>query len=544
MNNPSYLNFSLSKNREVFFLIAIISINLLLKIIPASMIELGNDEVYYRTYAAFPDWSHFDHPPMVGLTIQLFSLNLLLDSAFFLRLGALILSSINIILLFYLVKRIYSQLTGIIAVLLFTSSIYFNLICGLFIMPDTPQIFFILLALYFGLPSLIQKAPQKSDNFNILLFGVFTGLAFLSKYHSLYLWLGAGLFILFKNNVWLKKPAFYLSILLTLVLMIPVIYWNFKNDFISFTFHGDRVGLLQNQVNWVSFIQFNSGQILYQNPVVVFVIIAGIISLLKNKTERSASINSLLLFLSIPLILVFFFFSIFKPTLPHWTGPAFITLLMIGSEYLSGLYYKSKKKLFSLLIISNSLFVIVISIGTLQINHEIIQVNDIQTDKTKIGKNDVTLDMYGWRQAGEKFSQFLERKNLNNPDSIKKIKIISNHWFPAAHLDYYIATPLKIDLIALGSLEAIHKYYWINQIRETDANRYFFITSSQQYFEPENYSEYFGKITASDTLRITRKGRVVKNLFIYEMKQPVPRLFKDKLYLDFLKREPIKRKLD
>ena len=58
---------------------SVISINLIIKSIPASMIELGNDEVYYWTYALFPDWSHFDHPPMVGITIQLFTLNLTFD---------------------------------------------------------------------------------------------------------------------------------------------------------------------------------------------------------------------------------------------------------------------------------------------------------------------------------------------------------------------------------------------------------------------------------------------------------------------------------
>ena len=44
----------------------------------AAYLEFGNDEVYYWTYALYPDYSHFDHPPMVGCVIQVFSLNLLL----------------------------------------------------------------------------------------------------------------------------------------------------------------------------------------------------------------------------------------------------------------------------------------------------------------------------------------------------------------------------------------------------------------------------------------------------------------------------------
>ena len=62
-----------SYSRKVLWLILIIS---LVKMITASLIELGNDEVYYWTYALQPDWNHFDHPPMVGWMIRLTSLNL------------------------------------------------------------------------------------------------------------------------------------------------------------------------------------------------------------------------------------------------------------------------------------------------------------------------------------------------------------------------------------------------------------------------------------------------------------------------------------
>ena len=113
-------NLNNSKKKEKIFLLIVISINLIIKAISASVIELGNDEVYYWTYALFPDWSHFDHPPMVGFMIQLFTLNLTYHSELFMRLSSLILSSASIILLFYLVKRIYSQQAAYISVILFT----------------------------------------------------------------------------------------------------------------------------------------------------------------------------------------------------------------------------------------------------------------------------------------------------------------------------------------------------------------------------------------------------------------------------------------
>jgi Dolichyl-phosphate-mannose-protein mannosyltransferase len=513
----SETNYISVKSRERYLLLLIVIINLIIKVIPAGILELGNDEVYYWTYALFPDWSHFDHPPMVGFTIQLFSLNLRLENEIFMRLGSLVLSSASIILLFYLVKKIYSQRAAFIAILLFTASFYFNIICGLFILPDTPQIFFILLALYFGLPSIIVKNPGKENSCNILLFGLFTGLAFLSKYHSLFLWAGFGLYVLFHNRVWLRKPSFYISALITLILMTPVFYWNMKNNFIGFTFHEKRVDLLHSRINISAFLQFNAGQFFYQNPVLSVVFILALVAVFRRKWDKIMDSEWLLIYLSLPLILIFTLLSVFKGILPHWTGPAFICLIILSSEWLSVLYEKRRNPVFNTILIANLLFILTVTAGTIQTRFGMILPADKNSDPKEIGRKDFTLDMYGWRQAKAKFSQFLQREKEKSRDN-KKIKIISNKWFPAAHLDFYIAHPLNIDLIVLGNIEAAHKYYWINKFRHISPDdKVYFINSSQHYFPAEGFSDFFTGIIPRDTIHIKRNGMTVNNLFIFEM---------------------------
>jgi hypothetical protein len=512
---PEY--YSTSKVRERLLLSSVIVINLIIKLIPAAILELGNDEVYYWTYALFPDWSHFDHPPMVGFTIQLFSLNLSIESELMIRLGSLILSSFSIVILFYLVKKLFSLQAAFISVLLFTSSFYFNIISGLFILPDTPQIFFILLALYFGLPAVINIDPSRSDGYKMLLFGLFTGLAFLSKYHSLFLWLGFGIYVLFHNRIWFKKSSFYISALITLVLMMPVFYWNLNNNFISFTFHGNRIDLFHSHVNLSSFAQFNLGQFFYQNPLVFVVFIMALITTLRKSRHEIKDIQHLLIYLSMPLILVFTFFSLFRNTLPHWTGPVFICLIVLSAEWLSDLYIRKKKKVFNILFMSNLLLILVLIAGTIQIKYGVLLPADKNSDPVSLGRKDFTLDMYGWKQAGEKFSRFLSKEHITSSE-FSKVKIISNKWFPAAHIDFYIAHPLKIDLIVPASLGAAHKYYWINKTRPVQADdRFFFITCSQQFFNPDGFNSLFTGIIPKDTLHILRNGNPVKNLFIYEM---------------------------
>ena len=517
MKNGFSINGYFQEKKEWHFLVIVLVSNLIIKLIPATLLELGNDEVYYWTYALYPDWSHFDHPPFVGFTIQFFSLNLLFQSELFIRLGALVLSSANILLLYFLVKKLYGTKSATISVLMFTASFYFNIIAGLFILPDTPQLFFILIALGFGVPSIVKKEPNQKDSIKLILFGFFTGLGFLSKYHSLFLWLGFGIFIVLHNRIWFRKASLYLSALITILLMIPVLYWNVKNNFISFTFHGERVGIFQNPVDFVSFVRFNLGQFFYQNPVLSVIYILSVIAFFREKPYRKMPENVLMIYLALPLIFLFTLFSLFRNTFPHWTGPAYIGLLIFSSKWLGDKFQNSKRKIISGIFISNLLVFLVIILGVIQIKYGLFQFKSNETSVEKLGKNDFTLDMYGWKKSKILFEDFLKRQGTQ-PKDYENIKIVSNKWYPAAHLDYYIAQPLKIDLIVIGNLNNIHKYFWVNRVRGLDENdRFFFITTSQQYYNPNNYLGYFEKVVAMDTLVIKRNEIPVKNLFVFEL---------------------------
>ncbi len=508
----------LSNIKEGKLLAIIVIINFILKAIPAFFLELGNDEVYYWTYALYPDISHFDHPPFIGYTIQFFTLNLRLDNEFFIRLGALVFSSVNIIILFYLIKKLFDQTKAWIGITLYISSIYFNIIGGWMILPDTPQLLFILLSLYFLYPSILRKNPDRKDDLKIILSGLIIGFAFLSKYHSLFIWFGIGLYILIYNRNWLKRPALYISIILTLLCMLPVYFWNHSNDFISFTYHGERVSLF-SKIKWVSFMQFNLGQIFYHNPINFILYVLAIIWVLRSKEQKKNHINISLLLISFPLIIVFTLFSLTRTTLPHWAGPSFIGFVIICSHWL-GEKFKEKPKLVRKSLISSTLLVfIILYLGFIQINTGLIPMGDKSDDPTRLGKYDFTMDMYGWEQTRIKFENFLQNEGYTETD-YPNIKVISNKWFPAAHLDYYVANPLSIDLICVGSLADIHKYSWINQDRGNyDSNdTLFYMTSSQQFKDPAIiYTDFQSEL--KEILEIKRKGIPVKNIYVFQLKQ-------------------------
>lgn len=135
------------------------------------------------------------------------------------------------------------------------------------------------------------------------------------------------------------------------------------------------------------------GQFLYNNPFVFVFVWLAVMAVMRNKQRMRHEPNRLLLWLGMPLIVLFLFFSLFRPTLPHWTGPAYNTLLLLAAARLSS----AKRLLFPWQAVAAlSLLLVIITLGSLQVKYGLIPVRD-QQPYHLLGKNDVTLDMYGWR---------------------------------------------------------------------------------------------------------------------------------------------------
>ncbi|MCK9617283.1 MAG: glycosyltransferase family 39 protein [Lentimicrobiaceae bacterium] len=504
-------------------LLWLIFLSLLVRGFVAATIEFNNDEVYYWTYALYPDWSHFDHPPMVGWFIQLFSLNLSFHSEFFIRLSSVVMGAVNTWLIFLIGKKIKNELTGWYAALLYNASVYCFVITGIFILPDTPQVFFWLLGLFCMAEIFTGNEVSSRKTKFFLLFGIVAGLAMISKYTSAFLWLAIWAMVIFDNRKWLKVPSFYLAHLLSLLIFSPVLLWNIGNNFISFTYQSERVGFFGKGLRLDYFFTELFGEILYNNPVNFILILLMLVALIRKKKFVQATYQKLLLFSSLPLIGTFLFLALFRSTLPHWTGPAYLSLMLLAAAFFAENSSKKQKSILfpKEIIISLLLLGTALTASWTEINYGWINLDTRHTgNPQKMGEDDLTLDMYGWKQLKEKVEPIINQDKLNG--KMHKPVIISYRWFPAANLDYYVAQPLGIKLYAVGTLERIHKYYWINHLRGipaagTDA---YFITLSHDFKDPlPLYGDCFDTILPPDTLTITRCGKSAMNAFVYRMKK-------------------------
>jgi hypothetical protein len=496
--------------KKIFWLIIISS---LLKLVTASLLELGNDEVYYWTYALQPDWNHFDHPPMVGWMIRVTTFNLHWVNEVSLRLGSIICAAIASYFIFYSGKLLASEKMGWYAVLIYQCSVYTSVIAGLFILPDSPQMLFWTASLYIMAKLIVKNEYEKLSSW--LLLGLMIGLAAMCKIHGLYLWAGFGLFLVITNIKNLLNWRLYIAILVTLICIMPIFYWNIVNDFITYRYHSERV--THTKIEWDMLAREVGGEIAYQNPIIFMLVLISLLAFFRKKIYCMYPKAKLwLLCMSLPMILLFWCISLFNPTLPHWSGPGYIPLYFVGAFYLE---QKSVRVFPALLKTAGLLLIGVLIAGTLLIR--LSPINFGSQEHQNYGEYCPTLDISGWQIFSKTFAGQVKddfAKAVMKKDAV----ILVDKWFPGGHLEFYTSRESGLPIIAFGQLQDLHKFAWLNKDR-----RSLHLGDDAYYIEPSNlpvnvkeiFGEYFTEIEKPIVINQERSGRVVRYFYVYRMKE-------------------------
>lgn len=504
-------------NKKILWLISIATA---IRLVIASTIELGNDEVYYWTYALHLQWNYFDHPPLVGWLIRLTTVNLLFNNELFVRIGAIISSAICTFIIYKTGIAVKDKRTGWYAALLYTASIYSSIIAGTFILPDSPQMVFWLWSIFLLIK--IVKLPANSDQSGKLWlwFGISTGLCIMSKTHGVFLWLGVILYAVLFSRSWLKEKSIYLSAVITLLTISPIFIWNIQNNFITFSYHGSRVNLVGSGIHIDGFVRELAGQLFYNNPLNFLLIWSTIYSIWKGNMADHKKEVRLLLCCSLPLIGVLLIVSLFRDTLPHWSGPAYSCLLILSAARLASV---ADNKILSVQTFfkSSLAFIAILSIAGVVIINYFPGTLSLKKSGEYTGDGDPTLDMYGWKQAGIEIDS-LYRKDIAEHIMPADTPIIITKWFPAAHIDFYIASLTRQQTYGIGNLFDLHQYHWYNQykkqIKKVDG-AYFIIPSNLYKQEDiEQLKKNFDSISSPAVIPLYRNGVICKKYFIFRLK--------------------------
>jgi 4-amino-4-deoxy-L-arabinose transferase-like glycosyltransferase len=480
--------------------------------------ELGNTEVYYWVFSSHLQWNYFDHPPMVAWIIRLTTINNLLHSELAVRAGAILCSGVSTYIIFKAGEAIQGQQTGWYAALLYTAGFYSSIAAGSFILPDSPQMVFWLVSILILIKILHIHDGNKRAYILWCLFGISAGLCIMSKIHGIFLWLGVMLFALLFRRTWLSKPWIYLSALITCVIISPILIWNIQHGYATLFFHGGRISVIGFSIDLSRFLKQLIAIVLICNPVNFFLVFTGLRKFASGKLDDFKSDILLLLFCSLPLIILLLFVSLFREIYPHWPGPALCSLLILPALYYSKKYQENKITLPRRF--GWALLVLLVLTGA-QIGVTLYAPGTFSHEKDLYaGKDDPTLDMYGWKNAGLLYDS-LYRKDVSDNIMSPASPFIVTKWYPAGHLDYYFGFRTNQQTIGLGDVEQLHQYFWFNNEKKkliSGENAYYIIPSNLLDFKAfDQVVKSFKSYNMPLTIKIYRSGILCKQIYIFRL---------------------------
>ncbi len=527
------MKFTSSTNKYTAPLFWLIILSTLVRVICAHFVELGNDEVYYNILSLSPQLSYYDHPPLFPFLVNLTSSGTEI-SELAIRLSSIIIGVLNTIIIYHIARKpifgsssnnLYrsSMLStsdyrrGFIAAVLYTASIYCSVIVGTFAMPDTPLSFFWLLTIL-NLSSILPTDSRYS-HFSMIFCGITIGLAMLSKYTGAYLWGATLLYIILYNRQLLTKWSLYFSIMISAAIFSPVLIWNMQNDFASFSMQGSRI-FTGFEFRPLFLGREILGAIFYNGVINFLVILAALMSYFMGRIHFvSRPVMRFITTFSVPMILLFLVASIFNPTLPHWSAPAYFTLIILAASHLSSISPRSAKFWMTA---SISTTAVVLIAAVIQINFGLFYTPDSNENNPHLGKEDVTLDMYGWEQLSEKFATVYEQDLASGSIDSSAI-IVATKWYEAAHIDSYLSLPLGLSTVTLEDINIDHFFTQLSEERlagvDTTSIKGYYIVSSKI---SDNNSRTLSSLGLSEDstreiIPITRGGKVVENFYIYRL---------------------------
>ncbi len=316
-----------------------------LRLVVAAALPLSPDEAYYRVWSRALAPGYLDHPPMVALWIRA-GTTVAGDGALGIRLLAPLAAALGSWLLWNAGERLLpGRGAGLIAAVLLNATLLLG--AGAVTMtPDTPLLFFWVCALWAltrlrtdgagstgsaqsgsaqtgSAQSGSAQSGKAQPNGRIqtggadqagggtqagpwwLAVGLFTGLAFDSKYTAAFLVLGIGIWLLVAERQWLARAWPWIGLAVGLLVVTPVLWWNATHGWASFAKQGGRIGEWRPARAAQFLAELAAGQLGLATPLVLVLCIAGLALACRQVWRRRDLAWTLLAALSLPAAAVF-----------------------------------------------------------------------------------------------------------------------------------------------------------------------------------------------------------------------------------------------
>ncbi len=285
-----------------------------------SPVNLSGDEAQYWDWSRRLDFGYYSKPPGIAWLIWS-STELLGDTEIGVRAWPVIFSALSSLMLFKLGRELYGEKAGFAAALLLQIIPVFTFY-GMGMTPDSPLIFFFTAGL------LLLHFAVKTGRLKYWLgLGVCLGAAMLCKYAIIFfivcmlIYLGVDR----QRRKYYRQPGVWLTLLITLAFMTPVIYWNAAHEWVNFRHDLGHTKVAEGFVFKPNLmLEFVGGQIGIISPILFFMLITAVI--------KRRKICPLAFWFCVPMLAGFFIKSIQGRVQPNWAITAYIAPLAVLAD--------------------------------------------------------------------------------------------------------------------------------------------------------------------------------------------------------------------
>ncbi len=291
-------------------------------------IELSEDEAYQWTWSEHLALSYYSKPPLIAYA-QFLGTSIWGDNAFGVRfLSPVIAALLSFLLLRFMTREVNSR-CGFWLVLILNCAPM--LAAGAILMTIDPLlVLFWTTAVIAGWKA-VQPTGQTRD---WLWVGLWTGLAFLSKYSGLFLAGCFGLFFALQPlaRSHLRRPGPYLALGIALLCTTPVLIWNAQHGWITVRHVADNANLDQQWKPTLRYFwDFVGSEAALLNPV-FFVGACWAIGAIWSR-ERRTPLLSYLFCMGAPVFIGYWAYTFHSRVLPNWIAPAVVPMFCLMVIY-------------------------------------------------------------------------------------------------------------------------------------------------------------------------------------------------------------------
>ncbi len=297
----------------ILFLIKIVAINF-------TTFNLFGDEAQYWLWAKNLDFGYFSKPPLLAWSLGFYT-SVFGDGFVVLKMMPSIIYFITALALYDLCKKLGLNKNNALScslLFLFIPAVSFS---SFILSTDVFLLLFWTLSLSILLR--IKKFPKK---INFVLLGIMIGLAFLSKYAAIYFLICLLVYIFFDKQFRFVVSKNYFGILLSFlcvfIIILPNIYWNLNNGWVTFQHTSDNANLENIEISLFRGFEFLFTQALMLGPLII---LGFITNYKKFKLEDN---QKFLLIFSVPILLLVFIEAIIVRANANWAAPALISVFL------------------------------------------------------------------------------------------------------------------------------------------------------------------------------------------------------------------------